>query len=56
MYEAHDPAVEKITKVAQKVYGADGIELSERAKVNLARFTRWGYGELPSVSRKPNTR
>jgi formate--tetrahydrofolate ligase len=46
-YEAHDPAVEKITKVAQNVYGADGIVLSERAKENLARFTRWGYGELP---------
>jgi formate--tetrahydrofolate ligase len=46
-YEAHNPAVEKITKVAQKIYGADGIELSERAKKNLARFTRWGYGELP---------
>jgi formate--tetrahydrofolate ligase len=46
-YEAHDPAVEKITKVAKKIYGADGIELSERAQENLARFTRWGYGELP---------
>src|SRR6202046_2031198 len=46
-YEAHDPAVEKITKVAQMIYGADGIELSERAKENLARFTRWGYGDLP---------
>jgi formate--tetrahydrofolate ligase len=46
-YEVRDPAVEKIKKVAQKVYGADGIELSERARENLARFTRWGYGELP---------
>jgi formate--tetrahydrofolate ligase len=46
-YELGDPAIEKITKVAQKVYGADTIELSERAKVNLARFTRWGFGELP---------
>ncbi len=46
-YEADNPAAEKITKVAQKIYGADGIELSERAKENLARFTRWGYGELP---------
>jgi formate--tetrahydrofolate ligase len=46
-YETHSPAVEKITKVAQKIYDADGIELSERAKENLARFTRWGYGELP---------
>ncbi len=46
-YEPGDPAIEKITKVAQKIYGADGIELSQRAQENLARFTRWGFGELP---------
>jgi formate--tetrahydrofolate ligase len=46
-YEFGDSAIEKITKVAQKVYGADGIELSERAQKSLARFTRWGFGELP---------
>ena len=45
--EFGDPVIEKITKVAQKVYGADAIELSERAKENLARFTRWGFGKLP---------
>jgi formate--tetrahydrofolate ligase len=46
-YELSDSVLEKITKVAQKVYGADSIELSERARQNLARFTRWGFGELP---------
>jgi len=46
-YEFGDPVIEKIAKVAQKVYGADSIEMSERAKENLARFTRWGFGELP---------
>ena len=46
-YEFGDPVIEKITKVAQKVYGADSIEMSERAKENLARFTRWGFGALP---------
>jgi formate--tetrahydrofolate ligase len=46
-YEGDSPALEKITKVARQIYGADGIELSERAQENLARFTRWGYGELP---------
>ncbi|WP_263354970.1 formate--tetrahydrofolate ligase [Acidicapsa acidisoli] len=46
-YELSDPVIEKITKVAQKVYGADAIKLSERAKESLARFTRWGFGELP---------
>jgi formate--tetrahydrofolate ligase len=46
-YSPEDSAVEKITKVARTVYGADGIELSERAKENLARFERWGFGALP---------
>jgi formate--tetrahydrofolate ligase len=46
-YVAEDSAVEKITKVARSVYGADGIELSELAQQNLARFERWGFGRLP---------
>jgi formate--tetrahydrofolate ligase len=46
-YEFADSAIEKITKVAQKVYGADAIELSVHAKENLARFMRWGFGQLP---------
>jgi formate--tetrahydrofolate ligase len=46
-YAMNDPALEKITKVAQIVYGAEGVQLSERAKESLARFTRWGFGELP---------
>jgi formate--tetrahydrofolate ligase len=46
-YDLGDSAVEKIMKVAQKVYGAAAVELSERALENLARFTRWGFGGLP---------
>ncbi|HTA84886.1 MAG TPA: formate--tetrahydrofolate ligase [Silvibacterium sp.] len=46
-YKFGDPVIEKITKVAQKVYGADSIEMSVRARENLVRFTRWGFGELP---------
>jgi formate--tetrahydrofolate ligase len=46
-YDPTDPVLEKITKVAQKIYGADAVELSDRAKENLARFTRWGFGQLP---------
>jgi formate--tetrahydrofolate ligase len=46
-YEAADSAVDKITKVARAIYGADGIELSERARENLARFERWGFAHLP---------
>jgi formate--tetrahydrofolate ligase len=46
-YAMNDPAIEKITKVAQSIYGAEGIRLSEQAKDNLARFASWGFGELP---------
>jgi formate--tetrahydrofolate ligase len=46
-YEFGDSAIAKITKVARKIYGAASIELSVRAQENLARFTRWGFGELP---------
>jgi formate--tetrahydrofolate ligase len=46
-YSAEDSVEAKITKVARAIYGADGIELSERAKDNLKRFERWGFGQLP---------
>ncbi|HEY4355561.1 MAG TPA: formate--tetrahydrofolate ligase [Acidobacteriaceae bacterium] len=46
-YEPGDSIEEKINKVARKIYGADGVELSDKAKENLARFTRWGFSHLP---------
>ena len=46
-YAPADSVEEKIAKVARQIYGAADIELSERARQNLARFTRWGFGALP---------
>ena len=46
-YGAEDSVIEKITKVARSVYGADAVEFTERAQQNLARFERWGFGHLP---------
>ena len=46
-YRPEDSVVEKITKVARSVYGADGVEFTERAQQNLARFERWGFTHLP---------
>ena len=46
-YKLTDSFTDKVTKVAQRIYGADAIELSEKARLNLARFERWGFGELP---------
>jgi len=46
-YESCASPLEKITAVAQKVYGAAGVELAPAAEEKLARFTEWGYGDLP---------
>jgi formate--tetrahydrofolate ligase len=46
-YSADDSAEEKITKVARKIYGADGVEFSDKARANLKRFADWGFGKLP---------
>jgi formate--tetrahydrofolate ligase len=46
-YQPSATPLEKITAVAQKVYGAASVELTPKAEEKLARFTQWGYGELP---------
>jgi formate--tetrahydrofolate ligase len=46
-YTSSASPLEKITAVAQKVYGAANVELTPQAEEKLARFTKWGYGELP---------
>ncbi|MGA2097603.1 MAG: formate--tetrahydrofolate ligase [Candidatus Acidiferrum sp.] len=46
-YAFEEPLVEKVRKVAQKVYGASGVVFSAQAKTKLEQFTGWGYGKLP---------
>ncbi len=46
-YESSDTAVEKITKVARAIYGADGVEFSSEAERKLRQFEAWGFGGLP---------
>jgi formate--tetrahydrofolate ligase len=46
-YTPNASPLEKITAVAQKVYGAASVELSSEAQTKLARFTEWGYAGLP---------
>jgi formate--tetrahydrofolate ligase len=46
-YVSSASPLEKITAVAQKVYGAASVELSSEAQKKLARFTEWGYAGLP---------
>lgn len=47
IYEVEEPLDTKIRKVAQKVYGADDIELSPKAKKQLAYYEKQGWGDLP---------
>ncbi|XP_069708220.1 monofunctional C1-tetrahydrofolate synthase, mitochondrial [Phaenicophaeus curvirostris] len=47
LYSLELPIVEKIRIIAQKVYGAQDIELSPTAQSQIDRYTRQGFGKLP---------
>jgi formyltetrahydrofolate synthetase len=38
---------EKIETIARKMYGADGVEFSEKAEQQIASYTRNGFDKLP---------
>ena len=46
-YELEDSARVKIEKVCRTVYGAQHVILSNKAKRQLAKFERLGFGNLP---------
>jgi formate--tetrahydrofolate ligase len=46
IYSSEEPLIEKVGRVAHKIYGASGLNFSDRAKAKLERFTQWGYGKL----------
>ncbi len=47
MYELEDSIKIKIEKVANKIYGATGVEFSEEAIAEIAKIEKLGYGNLP---------
>uniref|UniRef100_A0A667YUB4 formate--tetrahydrofolate ligase n=1 Tax=Myripristis murdjan TaxID=586833 RepID=A0A667YUB4_9TELE len=47
LYNLEIPIVEKIRTIAQKVYGADDIELSPEAKAKIDYYNQQGFGTLP---------
>jgi formate--tetrahydrofolate ligase len=46
-YDSSAAPLQKITAVAQKVYGAASVLLTPKAEEKVGRFTQWGYGQLP---------
>ena len=51
-YDLDASLVDKITAVATKVYGADGVDFSAQAAKDLARYEVLGYGGFPVVIAK----
>jgi len=47
IYSAEMPLDRKLESVAQRVYGADGVQLNDTAKEKCARFTALGFGGFP---------
>ncbi|KAM9840638.1 monofunctional C1-tetrahydrofolate synthase, mitochondrial [Aulostomus maculatus] len=47
LYDIEMPVVEKIRTIAQKVYGADDIELSAEAEAKIDYYNQQGFGSLP---------
>lgn len=47
LYDLSDSLENKITAIAQKVYGADKVEFSSKAKKQLQDFEGFGWGSLP---------
>ncbi len=46
-YDLQDSVEEKIEKVCKEIYGATGVEYSEKAINNIELIKKFGYGDLP---------
>jgi formate--tetrahydrofolate ligase len=46
-YSLEEPIVEKIQKVARRIYGAGDVSFSDQAKAKLQQFSESGYEKLP---------
>ncbi|MDZ4401708.1 formate--tetrahydrofolate ligase [Prosthecobacter sp.] len=47
LYQPDDSVETKLTAIATKIYGADGVQLTDEAKARLALFARSGFDKLP---------
>ncbi len=47
LYDVHASIEDKINTIAQKVYGAEGVDFTDEAKAQIETFNRLGWNELP---------
>ena len=46
LYDWKSPVVEKIETIAREVYGADGVNFDNKARLNLRRIDRLGFNDF----------
>ncbi|MDJ0645416.1 MAG: formate--tetrahydrofolate ligase [Flavobacteriaceae bacterium] len=46
LYDWKTPVIEKIEKIAKEIYGADGVDFDNKAKLNLRRIDRLGFNDF----------
>ncbi len=54
LYEADLTIEEKVTAIATRMYGADGVDFSREARRQARQFTEWGLADLPICIAKTN--
>jgi len=47
LFTSDTPVLEKMEAIAQRIYKADGVEVSSAAMKQLSKLQSWGYGHLP---------
>ncbi|KAJ3184106.1 tetrahydrofolate synthase [Gaertneriomyces sp. JEL0708] len=47
LYEVEQDIVRKIEIIAKEMYGADGVQLSDKAREKVERYTKQGFAHLP---------
>ncbi|MFW5961781.1 MAG: formate--tetrahydrofolate ligase, partial [bacterium] len=62
LYDENAPIKEKIETIAAEIYGADGVDYSDRALAQIKKYKEQGYADIPvcmaktqsSISDNPN--
>jgi formate--tetrahydrofolate ligase len=47
LYQPHESVEQKLHAIATRIYGADGVMLTDEAKAKFALFEKSGFGHLP---------